>query len=234
MGRKSFWLSRTAGGAVAGVLMAGAGVGIAVAGTAGSSDQYTPGAKPYAGVAPHDVTVGTHTYPSTVTTNITNTTVTQPYAVTVPYTTTSTTAEAALAAEVEAEALELGSDSTVITTFLKDDLRKLLEPTGNYLKITTLAKAKSIGFAFVSPGSGKLNILWKFGVPGKNGNKGVYYVNYGGRLSKLGDITVHMPTTAAGRRLLTGARKGNAQATVTYTSSAGVSVKVVRSYKLVG
>jgi hypothetical protein len=229
--KKRFWLSRTVGGVVAGVAMAGAGAGVAIAGSAGSSDQYTPGAKPYAGVAPHDVTVGTQTFPSSVTTTISNATVTTPYAVAVDDPTLVADLEAAVAA-LGAEASTLTTESSALTALLKDDLRKLLAPTGSYLKTTTLARSKSVSFAFASPGSGKLSVLWKVSVKGRNHNTGVYYVSYNGKLSKLGDITVKLPTTAAGRKLLTGASNGTIIATVTYTSSSNVSLKVSRTYKL--
>jgi hypothetical protein len=237
MRRKAFWLSRAAGGAVAGVLIAGAGFGIAEAGATGSSDQYTPGAKPYAGVQPHAVTVGTQTFPSSVTTTIANTTVTQPYTVTVPYTQTKTETETETVnnpADLEALAgavVVLRDDDATILAFLKDDLRKLLEPSGNYLKTATLAKAKTVSFAFLSPGSGKLLVTWKASVKGK---KGVDYVNYSGKLTKLADITVKLPTTAAGRKLLKGAKNGAVTATVTYTAATGGSLKVTRTYKLIG
>ena len=222
--------------------MAGAGFGVAVAGASGNSSQYTKGAKPYNGlsaagkgdvVSPHNITVGTTTYPSTDTADITT-----PYVVTQPYAVYHTNpADAAAIAAYQkalgAEVTALQASQAAVTTLLKSDMRNLLEPTGNYLKTATLAKAKSISLKFTSPGSGKIAVVWKVGFPGK---KGVFYVNYGGSLKKTGDIVVKLPTTAAGRKALAAGTKkaANVIATVTYTATGGNAIKVTRSYKTKG
>jgi hypothetical protein len=230
--KKSFWLSRTVGGVLAGVVMAGAGAGVAIAGASGTSDQYTRGAKPYAGVQPHDVTVGTQTFPSSVTTTIANTTVTNTSTVTTPYYVVVPTVPASTTAALQAAVAALTANAATINTLLKPQMRNLLEGTGNYLKTPTLAKAKKISFKFTSPGAGKLAVSWKVGLPG---GKGVFYIKYSGTLRKSGDITVNLPTTAAGRSLLARATKGaNVVSLVTFTSTSGTSVKVSRSYKLKG
>jgi hypothetical protein len=230
--KKSFWLSRTVGGVVAGVVMAGAGAGVAIAGASGTSDQYTAGAKPYAGVRPHDVTVGTQTFPSSVTTTVANTTVTQPVTVTSPYYIVVATTPASTTAALQAAVAALQANASTINTLLKPEMRNLLAGTGKYLTTPTLAKAKKISFKFTSPGAGKLAVTWKVGLPG---GKGVYYIKYSGTLRKAGDITVNLPTTAAGRTLLARGKKGaNVVAAVTYTSTSGGTVKVSRSYKLKG
>jgi hypothetical protein len=223
--KKSFWLSRTVGGIAAGVVMAGAGAGVAIAGASSSSDQYTPGAKPYAGVQPHDVTVGTQTFPSSVTTTVSPGTVTSPYYILVATTPASTTAE------LQAAVAALTANQATINTLLKPLMRNLLQGSGAYLTTPALAKAKKLSFRFTSPGSGKLTVRWKVGVPGA---KGTYYINDSGTLRKAGDITVNLPTSAAGRRLLLKARKGaNVIAQVSYAASGG-TVSVSRSYKLKG
>ncbi len=232
--KKSFWFSRTVGGVAAGVVMAGAGAGVAIAGASGTSDQYTHGAKPYAGVQPHDVTVGTQTFPSSVTTTIANSTVTstQTNTVTTPYYIVVATTPASTTAALQAAVAALTANAATINTLLKPQMRNLLQGSGNYLKTPTLAKAKKLSFKFTSPGAGKLTVTWKVGVPG---SKGTYYVNYTGTLRKAGDITVNLPTTAAGRKLLARATKGaNVVAVVTFTATSGASVKVSRSYKLKG
>ena len=228
--KKSFWLSRTVGGVVAGVVMAGAGAGVAIAGASGTSDQYTHGAKPYAGVQPHDVTVGTQTFPSSVTTTVANTTVTNTNTVTSPYYILVPTTPASTTAALQAAVAALTANAATINTLLKPQMRNLLEGTGNAAKTLTLAKDKKLAFKFTSPGAGKLAVSWKVGLPG---GKGVFYINYTGTLRKAGDITVNLPTTAAGRTLLARAKKGaNVVAVVTYTAASGGSVKVSRSYKL--
>jgi hypothetical protein len=233
MHHKSFWVSRAVGGVVAGVVIAGAGVGVAEAGAAGSSDQYTHGAKPYAGVAAHQASAAAVSASAAKLLNarvasasVRNGKVVTG-AVTTPYTTTSTLEAEELAAAVA----DLKVDATAITALLKPDLRTLLEPSGNYLKTSVLAKAKTVSFAFASTGSGKLSVVWKASVKGR---KSVDYVNYSGTLRKVGSITVKLPTTTAGRKLLTRATNGAVAAVVTYTPTGAASVKVTRSYKLVG
>jgi hypothetical protein len=214
--------------------MAGAGFGVALAGATGSSDQYTHGAKPYAGVRPDNITVGTNTYPSTVTT-ISATTTTETVAVTSPYTTVEVTdLTGALIDAIDALNSEKSSAATLSAQFsalLKGDLRSLLEGTGNYTKIATLAKAKSVPLTFISPGSGKVSVKWEVAAPGK---RGVFYANYTGTLKKLGTVEVKLPSTAAGRKALSKASKANVVATVTYTGTSNNSIKVSRGYKLVG
>jgi hypothetical protein len=263
---------------VAGVLVAGAGFGVAFASTVGDSNQYTHGAKPYAGIKPNDITIGTETitnplitttiavptvtnivtttstltvpYATTVTSTktstvtqtstVTNTktnTVTSPYAVTTPGTTstvTSTTAEAASAAAAAAAANEAKSESLTIGALIKIDLRQLLQPSGSYLTTAKLAKVSKLNFGFYSPGSGTVKVLWKLVVKGRNKNRAVNLVSYTRTLTKVGDVTVTLPLTTAGRKLLKGAKNGTIAATVTYAIPKVGSVTVHRNYKLVG